>query len=179
MTPIRTDEMLKAASHFVEANLDPLFSHSYSTTNTAFNLSFKTNLSYWEWIESGAGDSKLSRMSRTAAAMKATQKWEDRDSILTGSSFQPAFVMDAKYMPLQAIDWASLSYENLINDLVVVDVGGGIGHTARVVQKAFPQLRFVVQDRVSVVETAKKVFIWTDYEQNLCSHHSCGPTKII
>ena len=36
-------------------------------------------------------------------------------------------------------------------DSLVVDVGGGIGSTTRVFAKAFPHLRFVVQDRLAVV----------------------------
>jgi hypothetical protein len=78
--------MLKAASYITDAYTDPNYSDSSNPRKTAFNLSLRTELSYWEWIETGAGDANLCRMKRTAAAMKATQRWEDRDGILNGNS---------------------------------------------------------------------------------------------
>lgn len=55
------------------------------------------------------------------------------------------------------IDWASLSERCAVSNQIVVDVGGGFGHTSRLVQRAYPNLRFVVQDRDSVVNAATMV----------------------
>lgn len=49
-------------------------------------------------------------------------------------------------------DWKSLKKGDL-----VVDVGGGIGSTAIHLAKAYPDLRFVIQDRASVVPDGIKV----------------------
>lgn len=49
-------------------------------------------------------------------------------------------------------DWASLKKGSL-----VVDVGGGVGSTTLVLAKAFPDLRFVVQDRAMVIPDGVKV----------------------
>ena len=42
---------------------------------------------------------------------------------------------------------------------MVVDVGGGIGSTSVVLARAFPHLRFVVQDRQHVVQIAPSVSV--------------------
>ena len=46
-------------------------------------------------------------------------------------------------------------------DSLVVDVGGGIGSTTRVFAKAFPHLRFVIQDRSAVVAEGIQVMLCT------------------
>ena len=46
-------------------------------------------------------------------------------------------------------DWSALS-----NDSVVVDVGGGIGSQTLTLAKTFDHLKFVVQDRESVIADA-------------------------
>ena len=40
---------------------------------------------------------------------------------------------------------------------MVIDVGGGIGSSSMVLAKAYPHLRFVVEDREHVVEIAPSV----------------------
>jgi len=48
---------------------------------------------------------------------------------------------------LQGFDWAGLGEGSL-----VVDVGGGIGSTSMTLAKAYPHLRFCIQDRPKTVE---------------------------
>ena len=40
---------------------------------------------------------------------------------------------------------------------IIVDVGGGVGSLTLVFAKGFPQLHFVVQDRVSAIASAEQV----------------------
>lgn len=48
-------------------------------------------------------------------------------------------------------------WHDLIPGSIVVDVGGGIGSTSMLLANAFPDLRFVVQDRPPVVEMGAAV----------------------
>lgn len=43
-------------------------------------------------------------------------------------------------------------WQDLPEDALVVDVGGGIGSTAMLLAHTFPHLQFVIQDRPPVVE---------------------------
>ena len=53
-----------------------------------------------------------------------------------------------------AYDWKSLPANSL-----VVDVGGGVGTACLALAKEFPNLKFVVQNRQSVVEAGIEVHI--------------------
>ena len=48
-------------------------------------------------------------------------------------------------------------WEELLPKSVVVDVGGGIGSTSMLLANAFPDLRFIIQDRPPVVEMGTAV----------------------
>jgi hypothetical protein len=52
----------------------------------------------------------------------------------------------------EAFDWKSLE-----QDALVVDVGGGVGSSTLELFKAYPHLRYVVQDRPTVNAHAIKV----------------------
>jgi hypothetical protein len=77
--------MLKAASCVTETYTDSPFFNSSLPNETAFNVALKTCLPYWEWIETETSNKNFSRVKRTSAAMKATQKWEDEEGILSGN----------------------------------------------------------------------------------------------
>ena len=49
------------------------------------------------------------------------------------------------------------TWEKLVPDSLIVDVGGGIGTQTMVLAKSFPQLKFIVQDREAVVPDGIKV----------------------
>ncbi len=54
-------------------------------------------------------------------------------------------------------DWHSLPRNS-----VIIDVGGGAGHTSMVLAKAFSSslgLRFIIQDRPGVIDMGEKVII--------------------
>ncbi|EIN04748.1 O-methyltransferase [Punctularia strigosozonata HHB-11173 SS5] len=76
-----------------------------------------------------------SRLHRFGAAMRGSARWEGESGILDG------------------FDWASLEPGAL-----VVDVGGGVGSHAMRLARAFPALRFVVQDRARVCEMGREVW---------------------
>ena len=62
-----------------------------------------------------------------------------------------AFNKDRAYShehTIHGFDWAGLG------DGTVIDVGGGVGNASRAIAKAFPNLKFVVQDREEVVKNA-------------------------
>lgn len=40
---------------------------------------------------------------------------------------------------------------------VVVDVGGGLGHVTMRIARKYPNLRYIVQDRLAIIEQAKEV----------------------
>jgi hypothetical protein len=53
---------------------------------------------------------------------------------------------------LEGYDWKSLT-----QDALVVDVGGGVGSSTLQLTKAYPHLRYVVQDRAKVIPDAVTV----------------------
>jgi predicted O-methyltransferase YrrM len=65
--------------------------------------------------------------------------------------------------PLQPLidnfDWAKLGAQH------VVDVGGGMGHASIALAKAFPELKFTVQDFEKVVKTGERMFLEETEEQ--------------
>ena len=67
----------------------------------------------------------------------------------------------------QGFDWAGLEEGSL-----VVDVGGGIGSTSMTLAKAFPHLRFCIQDRPKTVELGMTV------RQPPCRAPGCSLTSI-
>ncbi|KAI9059147.1 S-adenosyl-L-methionine-dependent methyltransferase [Trametes sanguinea] len=97
-----------------------------------FNLAFRTELGYFDWLELPQNKTRLTEFGR---AMTGARGWEVSENIVN------------------AYPW-----KNLADNSVVIDVGGGIGSTSMVLAKAYPNLRFVVEDRPHVVEIAPTVW---------------------
>lgn len=57
-------------------------------------------------------------------------------------------------------DWKSVT-----QDALVVDIGGGLGSSTLQLFKAYPHLRYVVQDRPNVISDAAKVFLNSKQQQ--------------
>jgi hypothetical protein len=58
---------------------------------------------------------------------------------------------------LTALHTARYDWKSLPEGSVVVDVGGGIGTVTKVLAKAHPHLKFIIQDQHKVVEDGLKV----------------------
>ena len=116
---------------------------------TPFNVAFRTQAGYFEWLE--LPENKL-RLSDFGRGMTGARAWEVTENIIGGTSFtlpsNGVLTVTCKVFP-----WGELK-----KDAVVFDVGGGVGSTSVVLASAFPHLRLVVQDRKQVIEIAPKVY---------------------
>ncbi|TBU37789.1 O-methyltransferase [Dichomitus squalens] len=95
-----------------------------------FNLAFKTDLKYYEWLEEPGNEARLTRFGHS---MNGTRYWELAENIIHG-----------------------FPWHELPQDSVVVDIGGGIGSVSVILAEAYPHLRFVVEDREPVVAIARQ-----------------------
>ncbi|KAF8510757.1 S-adenosyl-L-methionine-dependent methyltransferase [Gautieria morchelliformis] len=95
-----------------------------------FNIAFDTKLSLWEWFEQPGNDWRLRRF---IALMTHEGK------LINASIFT------------EAIDWKALKPSD-----VVVDVAGNVGTVTLILAKAFPHLKYVVQDLGKVIPDASK-----------------------
>ncbi|KAF8486791.1 S-adenosyl-L-methionine-dependent methyltransferase [Russula ochroleuca] len=122
------DEGFKSSSYLTETLLDPQFGHAYESNKTAFNKVYNVEEDIWTWFE--APDNRL-RLSRFGAGMNGFKNMSSPDAILAGYG------------------WGELPESSL-----VVDVGGGVGSQTLLLALHHPHLRFIVQDRESVVGDA-------------------------
>lgn len=89
------------------------------------------------------------RLKRFGQAMMGTAGWEDGGGVSRpdGEETSKPHPSYNRLKIFQGFDWAGLGEGN-----IVVDVGGGIGSTSMTLAKAFPHLKFCVQDRPKTVE---------------------------
>ncbi|EMD33481.1 hypothetical protein CERSUDRAFT_87325 [Gelatoporia subvermispora B] len=125
-----TDEDFKGAGYILEHLTDPETAFEDGVERTPMMRAFGSATDVWTWFE--RPDNEL-RFRRFGAAMNGVNNMQSPESILKG------------------FDWGSLTAGS-----IVVDVGGGIGTSSLVLAKAFPKLRYVIQDRPAVVEEGKK-----------------------
>lgn len=114
-----------------------------------FNVAFNTNMRFFDWLEKKENEFRLKRFGK---AMTGTEKWEVPGSIIGGERSNNS----VQHLSLTFIP-TGFPWHELPNRSVVVDVGGGIGSTSMLLANAFPQLRFVVQDRAPVAEMGRSV----------------------
>ncbi|KAI0087132.1 S-adenosyl-L-methionine-dependent methyltransferase [Irpex rosettiformis] len=124
-----TDGLLNAA-HFSDVLFNPNLTNSGEPNETAFNLAFKTDLPYFEWLSK---PEQAYKNKRFITGMHAGNRISAQGVILKGESTR--------------FDWKSLP-----EDSVVVDVAGGVGTQTLTLAKEFSHLKYVVQDRASVIE---------------------------
>ncbi|KAI0653619.1 S-adenosyl-L-methionine-dependent methyltransferase [Cubamyces menziesii] len=111
---------------------------------TAFNLAFDTQLTYFPWLETPGNEVRLERF---GPAMTGTRQWETEEGILQGS--------DPSYSRLAYIltdrGSAGFQWATLKPGSVLVDVAGGIGSTSLTIAVAHPHINVIVDDRPQVV----------------------------
>ena len=125
------DEGFKCSSYLTETLLDPQLGHAYESNKTAFNKTFNVEEDMWTWYETP--NNRL-RLARFGAGMSGVKNMSSPDAILAGYA------------------WGELPEGSL-----VVDVGGGVGSQTLLLALHHPHLRFIVQDRESVVGDAVEV----------------------
>ncbi|KAF9653559.1 S-adenosyl-L-methionine-dependent methyltransferase [Thelephora ganbajun] len=124
-----TDELFKSSAYLTDAYLlEEISKHSSLPSAAPFNLAFRMKGQFFSWLEEEGNEMRLKRFGH---AMTGTAGWEDGGSVSQADGF----------------DWAGLEEGSL-----VVDVGGGIGSTSMTLARAFPHLRFRIQDRPKTVE---------------------------
>ncbi|KAJ7167796.1 O-methyltransferase [Mycena filopes] len=104
-----------------------------------FSRAFDTDTGFYYWLQRPENAYKLQRF---GLSMQGTTTMDPVDAIYTG------------------FDWGALSPGSII-----VDVGGGIGHSALMLAQRFPELRFVDQDLEQQIKDAK-----LHWQANLPSH---------
>ncbi|KAI1791339.1 S-adenosyl-L-methionine-dependent methyltransferase [Ganoderma leucocontextum] len=146
LVPMKSDEFFKSVAHITDTllpnrdratSLRKLLdqreaSESAPGYKLPFNLAFRTELPYFHWLELPENKRRLKEF---GVSMTGTRSWEVVENII------------------ETFPW-----KDLPKDSIVVDVGGGVGSTSVVLARAFPQLRFVVQDRSHVVQIAPSVW---------------------
>ncbi|KIK53484.1 hypothetical protein GYMLUDRAFT_265005 [Collybiopsis luxurians FD-317 M1] len=102
----------------------------------AFNMVYKTPKKMWDWLEEPSNEWRARRFT---AGMKGGADMFPQDIFING------------------IDGSTLKADDII-----VDIGGSIGSATLVVKKAFPQLRYVVQDLEKQIVAGQKFWEQTD-----------------
>ncbi|KAF8467041.1 S-adenosyl-L-methionine-dependent methyltransferase [Russula ochroleuca] len=119
------DMAFKSSSYLTETLLDPELGHACEPNKAAFNRAYNVKEVLWSWFE--RPENRL-HLVRFGAAMNGSKNASPANAILEG------------------YNWGGLPEGSL-----VVDVGGGVGSQSLTLAKHHPQLRFVIQDRESVL----------------------------
>lgn len=129
---------------------DPKLAFSEEPNEAALQVAFKTSLPLWGWYESEGNEYRFQRFS---IGMEGSKRAAPPNAILEGSSrLTGHHTMTNIHISPLGFEWKDLKQDSL-----VVDVGGGIGSQSMTLAQHFPQLRFLVQDRESVVKNASVV----------------------
>ncbi|KZV90641.1 S-adenosyl-L-methionine-dependent methyltransferase [Exidia glandulosa HHB12029] len=130
LVEVQTGEGLKSSGWISDFMTSSSTATSHDIVNIPFNKGVGTELTIWQWWETPGNEYLKARFNK---AMEAYTSQEQPEAILNG------FV------------WGGLEPGSK-----VVDVAGGLGTVASVVATAHSGLRFVVEDRPSVIEHSKK-----------------------
>ncbi|KAH8978960.1 O-methyltransferase [Lactarius akahatsu] len=124
------DEAFKGSSYQTETLLDPQLGHATEPSKTSLNKAFGFEGDMWSWFE---GPNNRLRLARFGAAMSGLRNVSSENAILDG-----------------------YAWEKLPPGSLVVDVGGGVGSNSLTLARRHNSLRFVVQDRETVVGDANE-----------------------
>lgn len=138
--------------------------YSATNTNTAFNIAYETDLSFWDWLNTNV----------------------QQDGGIVGP--RPELDYFAKAMTgIGRVSSTAMIYDypwDTLGSGTVVDVGGGVGKHSTIskvkpllittgthsmnIARTYPNLNFIIQDRPEVIE--KGLALWTrelpEYVQN-------------
>ncbi|KAI0931113.1 hypothetical protein AcW2_010267 [Taiwanofungus camphoratus] len=132
-------DIYTASDKLLAVLFDPVKTHSASPRETAFQEAMGTKLTMWEYFEQG--------VEQPDGTVRPNRGLEIFTLAMLGGGRVHAPPLYADY------PWES------IGSGTVVDVGGGVGGMSLDLAKKFPKLRFVVQDRASVVKQAEAVWL--------------------
>jgi hypothetical protein len=148
-----TDEPFKSSSYLTETLLDLELGHAYEPNKAAFNRAHNTKETKWSWLEHP--DNRW-RLIRFGAAMNGLKNAFPLNAILEGSDI----LCRIHCIPPshhRISNFVGYAWEDLPQGSLVVDVGAGVGSKSFTLAQHHPQLRFLVQDRESVVGDAIEV----------------------
>ncbi|KAI0644766.1 S-adenosyl-L-methionine-dependent methyltransferase [Trametes meyenii] len=103
-----------------------------ATNGLPLKRAYGSDKLYYEWLEDPGNEHRLLRFGH---AMNGTRYWETAENIIHG-----------------------FAWNDLPKDAVVVDIGGGIGSVSVILSQAYPDLKFVVEDRAPVVAIAREAW---------------------
>jgi len=141
------DEGLKTASYLPETLIDPEFGHAYQPTKASLNKALNFEGDFFSWLE--APNNRL-QLARFGSGMNGLKNMTSHDTILK-----------------------EYAWDQLPKDALVVDVGGGVGAQSLTLALRHSHLRFVVQDRDSVVGDAAEF-----WKKNLPGSLDTGRVKL-
>ena len=147
------DESFKSSSYLTEFLLDPELGHAYEPNKAAFNNAHNAKEDMWSWLE--RPDKRL-HLARFGAAMNGLKNASPLNSILEGSATL-YWVHCGPRLTFEIPNFVGYAWDHLPEGSLVVDVGGGVGSQSFTLAEHHPQLRFIVQDRESVVGDAIEV----------------------
>ncbi|KAI9613199.1 hypothetical protein KEM48_003918 [Puccinia striiformis f. sp. tritici PST-130] len=124
-----TDEMFKSSSHLTECILEPSSSRSFFGDQSPFSHAFETGMDFRTFLQLSY-DQEV-RLRRFITATECLSHIGASDQGLSG------------------YNWGT------IGNGLLVDIGGGVGHVALNLARAYPRLRIVVQDRAEVIVHAE------------------------
>ncbi|KIM80118.1 hypothetical protein PILCRDRAFT_535803 [Piloderma croceum F 1598] len=132
-----TDEIMKAGVYLTDNLMDPKTAASQEALDAVFSRAFG-RVPCFEFLEKPGNEYRLRRF---GAAMHGVSSAVASDALVT------------------SFDWKSLQ-----QDALVVDVGGGVGSWTLQLMKAYPHLRYVIQERSRVIPDGIKFWENTDLE---------------
>ncbi|KAK0443062.1 O-methyltransferase-domain-containing protein, partial [Desarmillaria tabescens] len=142
------DEVFKSSGYLTEVLLDKRLCHSDDHKDCPFSYVFKTDKQMFDRYEEPGNEFRLKRF---ASAMEGAAKLDPPNAILADKHTMNGTIGSSPHCVWSGFQWGSLA-----NGSVVVDVGGGMGHTMLKIHKEHPSLKIVVQDKPKVIEQVKQ-----------------------
>ncbi|KAI0085840.1 S-adenosyl-L-methionine-dependent methyltransferase [Irpex rosettiformis] len=134
-----TSEQIKTYASMWNLMTDDPRADSQELNETSFQRAYDTNLTFWQFLDLPENDFSRRRFD---CAMQGVSSMQPPGTILT------------------TYDWNSMPESGTI-----VDVGSGLGHVSLEIASVRPDLTFILEDRPSVLEDARKY--WTQHAPEL------------